>query len=55
MYDAVLARAQHDAGFRALVDAAALRVLQAKDDLGLLRHRTLIRHRWPIPLGQNRG
>lgn len=35
MYDAVLARAQRDAGFRALVDAAALRVLQAKDDLGL--------------------
>lgn len=36
MTQAVLARARTDTAFRALVDAAALRVLQAKQALGLL-------------------
>ena len=37
MCDALAARAASDAGFRKLVDAAALRVLEAKQALGLLR------------------
>jgi hypothetical protein len=36
MAAAVLARARSDAGFNALVDAAALRVLTAKKARGLL-------------------
>lgn len=36
MYAAVLGRARHDAGFRAEVDAAALRVLTLKQHRGLL-------------------
>lgn len=36
MCDALVARAKSDTAFRALVDAAALRVLQAKQALGLL-------------------
>lgn len=54
MDDAVLAEARRDPAFRAQADAAVLRVLQAKDNLGLLRRRTLVRHRWPIPLGPSR-
>lgn len=38
MVDAVLAKAQSSSSFRAKVDASALRVLQAKHALGLLRH-----------------
>ncbi|MBZ5737999.1 glycoside hydrolase family 3 N-terminal domain-containing protein [Nocardioides mangrovi] len=36
MYGAVLTRARDHAAFRALVDGAALRILRAKDDRGLL-------------------
>lgn len=36
MYDGVLARARSDAAFRDVVDAAALRVLQAKEKVGLV-------------------
>ncbi len=38
MVDAVLAKAESSSSFRAKVDASALRVLQAKRSLGLLRH-----------------
>jgi hypothetical protein len=37
MYRGALARADHEASFRAMVDAAAGRVLRAKQAFGLLR------------------
>ncbi len=55
MYDAVLAESRRSPAFRAQVEAAAVRVLRAKDDRGLLRHRPLVHPRWPAPLAPRRG